>query len=85
MIRGIPAETDQTRIAPTRYDKVPYSPFSGGAFDLVGRAFQLEKDYLSSETLQTTSIAFEVPLESGLSGKMQQAVGIRQVCMLTRS
>jgi hypothetical protein len=47
---------------------LPYSPFPGARFNNTTTVLNLEKDYLASERLQTTSAAFEVPLESGLLG-----------------
>jgi hypothetical protein len=56
------------RLLPVNYIFVPYSPFPGASFSSMSSALNLDKDYLISEQLQTTTIAFEVPLEKGLKG-----------------
>ncbi|KAH7077689.1 hypothetical protein BKA63DRAFT_508768 [Paraphoma chrysanthemicola] len=69
----IPSKTLKLLIVPLNYDALPYSPFPEGAFDSVARSFNLSEDYLSSERLQSPSIAFNVALDDRMSGFVMKA------------
>ncbi|KAF2033718.1 hypothetical protein EK21DRAFT_108846 [Setomelanomma holmii] len=60
-------------IVPLNYKESPYSPFPDGAFEAVAKSHNLNKDYLSSEWLDSPSIGLEVPLQAGLSGFVVKA------------